>query len=126
MVPGDDRPSGRPNGRANGGAAAFMLPPQPPHAIAVADAVAVAAEARAARRGMLAAKAWYLWTYSAQALLIPFMNLFFLGPAGLSQTQVGSLMALRPWTGALAGVCEGVRETERGMMRGMLALRPHV
>jgi len=38
-------------------------------AVADADDAAVAAEARAARRGMLAAKAWYLWTYSAQALL---------------------------------------------------------
>ena len=71
-----------------------------PPAAEAADAAAPPASPH--RAGLLAAKAWYLWVYSAQALLLPFLNLFFLR-AGLSQTQVGSLMALRPWVSAVTG-----------------------
>jgi hypothetical protein len=109
-MPPPGRANGQANGHANGTAAAATTSPSQPEPSprttadgAAADAPAPSASASsAASRSLFAARCWYLWTYSAQALLLPFMNLFFL-EQGLSQRQVGSLMALRPWTSAIAG-----------------------
>ena len=55
-----------------------------------------------ATRTSAASKLWYLWTYAAQAMLVPFLNLAFLRGAGLTRAQLGAVSAARPWLSAVS------------------------
>ena len=68
---------------------------------------------------MLVLKAWYLLYFSAASCLYPFFNLIF-RRAGLSEQQVGTVAALRPFVGLPAGAAfAGVADVYR-LHRGVL------
>ena len=51
---------------------------------------------------MLVLKLWYLLYFGSASCLNPFLNLIF-RRAGLSEQQVGTIAALRPWVGLFCG-----------------------
>jgi hypothetical protein len=63
-----------------------------------------------------AARAWFLITYTANAALCPFLNLFFLS-AGVSKRRVGALAAVRPLVAAAAGNAWSLAADARGAHR---------
>jgi MFS family permease len=59
-------------------------------------------------------KLWYLAFFSASSCLYPFLNLIFRRHAGLTEAQLGTLGALRPWLGLPAGaILSGVADKWR-------------